>query len=195
MKKTAIRIVVLLILQSLWLETSQAADPGGAKFNEELSKQEQIYQSRGEKVPEGYITGRSLLSYTLILSSEFDRALAILEPKDRWLDIGAGAGRAVLDYYSSRYDLMHLEGWERRSTKARAVAISIEDRRTPPVAGKRRNPRRRQNTIFVWPTPAGVFVRGTGTISGHYRRIGWFLVIARPYSVYGEGPGCFGSER
>ena len=131
MKKTAIRIVVLLILQSLWLETSQAADPGGAKFNEELSKQEQIYQSRGEKVPEGYITGRSLLSYTLILSSEFDRALAILEPKDRWLDIGAGAGRAVLDYYSSRYDLMHLEGWERRSTKARAVAISIEDRRTP----------------------------------------------------------------
>jgi len=131
LKKTAIRIVVLLLLQTLWLETSQSADPGSPQFGEEVLKQEQIYQSRGEQVPEGYVTGRSLLSYTLILSSEFDRALAYLGPNDRWLDIGAGTGRAVLDYYTSRYDLMHLEGWERRSTKARAVAISIEDRRTP----------------------------------------------------------------
>jgi len=131
MKITAIRIVVLLLLQTLWLETSQSAAPGSAQFGEEVQKQEQIYQSRGEQVPEGYVTGRSLLSYTLILSSEFDPALANLGPKDRWLDIGAGAGRAVLDYYSSKYDLMHLEGQERRGKKAHAVAISIEDRRTP----------------------------------------------------------------
>lgn len=131
MRKTAIPIIVLLVLQALWLETSRAGDPGRPEFNEEFAKQEEIYHSRGEQVPEGYVTGRSLLSYTLILSSEFDRALANLGSRDRWLDIGAGAGRAILDYYTSRYDLMHVEGRERRGKKASAVAISIEDRRTP----------------------------------------------------------------
>lgn len=131
MKNTAIRIVALLILQTLWLDASHSGDPGSAQFNEELSKQEMIYQSRGEQVPEGYVIGRSLVSYTLTLPSGFDRALASLGPKDRWLDIGAGAGRAILDYYTSRYDVMHPEGQERRGKKARAVAISIEDRRTP----------------------------------------------------------------
>jgi len=131
MKKTGMRIVVLLILQTLWLETSHSGDPGSPQFNEELSKQEAIYQSRGEQVPEGYVIDRSLLSYTFTLSSAFDRALANLGPKDRWLDIGAGTGRAILDYYTSRYDIMHLEGQERRGKKAQAVAISIEDRRTP----------------------------------------------------------------
>jgi len=131
MKKTGIGIVVLLILQPLWLEASHSGAPGGPQFNEELSKQEGIYHSRGVQVPEGYTIDRSLLSYTLNLSSEFDRALANLGPKDRWLDIGAGTGRAILDYYTTRYDVMHVEGRERRGNKAQAVAISIEDRRTP----------------------------------------------------------------
>ena len=131
MKNTAIGTVVLLILQALWLGASHSEALSTPKIDEELSKQEGIYQSRGEQVPEGYVTDRSLLSYTITLSSEFDRALANLGPKDRWLDIGAGTGRAILDYYTSRYDIMHLEGQERRGKKAQAVAISIEDRRTP----------------------------------------------------------------
>jgi hypothetical protein len=53
--------------------------------------------------------------------------LASLGPGDRWLDIGAGEGRAVLDYETSRYDAM-LQG--RGGRKAKAVALSIEDRRT-----------------------------------------------------------------
>lgn len=82
-------------------------------------------------MPEGYVIGRSLLSYKFILSSEFNRALADLGPKDRWLDIGAGEGRAILDYCTSKYDVMLSQGAERRGKKARAIAISIEDRRTP----------------------------------------------------------------
>ena len=54
---------------------------------------------------------------------------ATASPRDV-LDIGAGQGRAILDYYAPRFDAMHPEGRERRGTKARAVAISIEDRRT-----------------------------------------------------------------
>ena len=56
--------------------------------------------------------------------------MANLGAKDRWLDIGAGQGLAILDYFSPRYDAMHLQGLEQRGNKAQAIAISIEDRRT-----------------------------------------------------------------
>ena len=131
MKNNRIRIVALLILQTLWLETSHSADPGSPKFDMEVSRQESIYHSEGERVPEGYTVDRSLSVYADALCSGFDRSLANLTPEDRWLDIGAGKGQAILDYYAPSYDLTHLEGRERRGKKARAVAISIEDRRTP----------------------------------------------------------------
>ena len=131
LKHTGIRIVVLLVLHTLWLENSHSQVPGSPTIDQEVSKQEAIYQSQGEKIPEGYVVDRSLLAYASILSSEFDRTLANLGPTDRWLDIGAGEGRAILDYYTPRYDSMHLEGRERRGKKAQAVALSIEDRRTP----------------------------------------------------------------
>jgi hypothetical protein len=130
MKTTAIRLVVLLVLQLLWLEQSYAADRGNPRFNEELSKQEQLFRSRGEQRPEGYVIDRSLLSYIYTLSSAFDRSLANLGPKDRWLDIGAGRGQAILDYFAGRFDAMHADQYERHDGKAQAVAISIEDRRT-----------------------------------------------------------------
>lgn len=100
-------------------------------FKEEVLKQEKIYQTSGENIPSGYVIDRSLLAYTATLLSGFDRELAALRPGDRWLDVGAGRGQAVLDYYTSRYDAMNREGQERRGKKARAVAMSIEDRRTP----------------------------------------------------------------
>ena len=131
MTNIGIRIVVLLILQTLWLEPSHSQNPGSPKFYEEVSKQESILYSEGARVTEGYTIDRSLAVYTEGLSSEFDRALANLGPKDRWLDIGAGQGQAILDYYTPDYDLIHPEGQERRGEKAQAVAISIEDRRTP----------------------------------------------------------------
>ena len=131
MTNIGIRLVVLLILQTLWLETSHSGEPSSPKFNEEVSKQESILHGQGARVTEGYTIDRSLAVYTEGLPSEFDRVLANLGPKDRWLDIGAGQGQAILDYYAPGYDLMHLEGREQRGEKARAVAISIEDRRTP----------------------------------------------------------------
>ena len=130
MKDTGIRIVVVFVLQALWLGASHSEAPASPKINEELSKQEAIYRSTGEQVPEGYTVDRSLSVYAEGLSSDFDHALASLGPKDRWLDIGAGRGQAILDYYTADYDLTHPEGQERRGSKAQAVAMSIEDRRT-----------------------------------------------------------------
>lgn len=131
LKNTGIRILILLVSQTLWLAASHSESPGNPKLNEEFSKQETIYRSEGERVPQGYTIDRSLLDYTKALPSEFDRALAHLGPEGRWLDIGAGKAQAILDYYTSNYDLTHPEGREERGKKAQAVAISIEDRRTP----------------------------------------------------------------
>ena len=122
-------IVILLALPDLWPGIAHSASPGTAPLSE-VSKQDAIYLTRGENVPAGYVVDRSLLAYASFLPSGFDRALADLGPTDRWLDIGAGRGFAVLDYYTDRYDAMHAEGRERRGKKAQAVAISIEDRRT-----------------------------------------------------------------
>jgi hypothetical protein len=130
LRNAGLRIVVLLILQILWPGTSRAESPVSPKFSEEVSKQEDIYRSAGEQVPEGYTIDRSLVNYTEALSAEFDSSLANLGPNDRWLDIGAGMGQAILDYYAPSYDQSHFEGRERRGKKAQAVAISIEDRRT-----------------------------------------------------------------
>jgi hypothetical protein len=143
LKRIALRLVVLLVFQSLCLTAAHAqrgaspkpaADPKPAanpKITEQIKRQEAIYQGKGEQLLDGYVIDRSLLSYATTLSPEFDRSLASLGPNDRWLDIGAGMGLAILDYYTPRYDSMHPEGRERRGKKARAVAISIEDRRTP----------------------------------------------------------------
>ena len=128
MIKNSIRVFALLLLPALWPGTSGAADAGAAPFAAEIAKQENIYQSRGEKRPEGYVVDRSLLSYTHTLAAGFDRSLADLGATDRWLDIGAGQGQAVLDYFESR---MRRDGLEHAERKAKAVAISIEDRRLP----------------------------------------------------------------
>lgn len=78
-------------------------------------------------MPRGYVIDRSLLSYLFVLPAEFKQSLANLGAGDRWLDIGAGEGRAVLDYATGKYEVM-LQS--RSPTKARVVAMSIEDRRT-----------------------------------------------------------------
>src|SRR5215213_3408986 len=86
-------LAVLLILPAVCAVPSRAATPESPELQDELSKQTDIYRSRGEDVPEGYVIGRSLLSYTFALGEDFKSALAKLGPNDRWLDIGAGEGR------------------------------------------------------------------------------------------------------
>jgi SAM-dependent methyltransferase len=127
MKNSGIRIGVMLLLPALWLEVCHGADAANPMLDDELSRQEKIIRSRGDGVPAGYTVDRSLAIYSRILHLEFDRALENLDPAGRWLDIGAGQGQAILDYFSPGYD----QGRARRGKKARAVAMSIEDRRTP----------------------------------------------------------------
>jgi len=131
MKHTGRRVGVLFLLHALWAGASHAELTGGALPADEISRQSAIYQSRGDDVPKGYVIGRSLSSYLYVLPSGFTGSLAKLGPDDRWLDIGAGEGRAVMDYCTSKYDGTLLKGaGPRTGRKAQAVAMSIEDRRT-----------------------------------------------------------------
>ena len=125
-----LRITALLLLQILCSSLANADERSPALSAEEFAKQDAIYRSRGEDRPSGYVITRSLLSFSVTLPSDFARALAQLEEGDRWLDIGAGEGRAVLDYCSGTYDGTYYKGETKSGKKALAVAMSIEDRRT-----------------------------------------------------------------
>ena len=116
----------VLAVQLAASPAAHAANGVPGAFRDEFDRQDGIYSSKGSDVPEGYVIDRSLLSYTYILSSGFKHALGKLGATDRWLDIGAGQGRAVLDYCTSKYDAL----FQGEGPKAQAIAMSIEDRRT-----------------------------------------------------------------
>lgn len=107
-----------------------AQTPPAPSFSEAFKKQEGIYHDKAQEFVEGYVTDRNLADYVSALASGFDQSLTKLGPQDRWLDIGAGMGQAILDYYSAPYDATHIENGKPNSRKARAVAMSIEDRHT-----------------------------------------------------------------
>lgn len=123
LKPTATRLALLIVLHAIspgvgWVQQSAAP-----KIDEELAKQERVYHSPSGSVPSGYITSRALSDYVALLPAGFCDTLAGLGSADRWLDIGAGKGDAILDYYNRTK-------CRRPGVKARAVALSIEDRRT-----------------------------------------------------------------
>ena len=128
--KPRLYTAVLLLAPFVYPGMSPAQTPDTPKFKAEISRQESIYRSEGDRVPSGYTIDRTLENYADALPTGFDEALARLGPGDRWLDIGAGKGQAILDYFAPKYDLAHPDGRERRGKKARVVAMSIEDRRT-----------------------------------------------------------------
>lgn len=128
---TGIAMVAFLVWLFMSLVSAHADDPANIDLSEEIARQEEVYRSQGREIPRGYVLDRSLESYTYFLPDAFDPALASLGPQDRWLDIGAGHGLAVLDYYTPQYDKTHRAGRKRRGKKAQSVALSIEDRRTP----------------------------------------------------------------
>jgi SAM-dependent methyltransferase len=117
-------VVIVMALQSLgagWVQ-----EPVQPRIEEEFTKQEKIYRRRDAG---SYTANRGLTSYAQVLPTGFCDALGRLGGSDRWLDIGAGEGRAILDYYAPQGDAA-AEKCGGSGAKARAVAISIEDRRT-----------------------------------------------------------------
>ena len=105
-----------------------AQESSSPELTAEYVRQDEIYQR--QRVSRGYVIDRTLDGYVDMLPDEFDDVLAGLGPDDRWLDIGAGQGEAILDYYTPRFDKLYPGSRKQRGKKAKSVAISIEDRRT-----------------------------------------------------------------
>lgn len=129
-KAGAIRLTVVIVIGLLGVKAGWPQESPPPQLDEEITKQEKIYRSRDADVPGGYITNRGLSDYAGFLSSGFCDALSRLDTSGRWLDIGAGAGQAILDYYAPPDAAAPAEKCARPGGLASAVAISIEDRRT-----------------------------------------------------------------
>ena len=131
-KTAAARLAVLIVIvvQALGLGAVWPQEPTEPRLDKEFDKQEKIYRSQGGDVPRGYVTGRGLADYAELLPTGFCDALGRLGSSDRWLDIGAGDGQSILDYYAPEDAAAPAEKCARSGAKVRAVAMSIEDRRT-----------------------------------------------------------------
>jgi SAM-dependent methyltransferase len=122
--------VLIIIIQALGLRAGWSQEPVQPGLDEEIAKQEKIYDSGGADGRRSYTTNRGLSKYAEHLPSGFCDALGRLGSSDRWLDIGAGEGHAIMDYYAPEDATAPAEKCGRSGAKPRAVAISIEDRRT-----------------------------------------------------------------
>jgi hypothetical protein len=120
--------VLIIIIQLLGLKVGWSQEPVHPRIKKEFLEQEKIYRSRGADGRRVYTTNRGLSRYAELLPSGFCDALGRLGSSDQWLDIGAGQGEAILDYYLP--EDAAAERCRGSGPRARAVAISIEDRRT-----------------------------------------------------------------
>jgi hypothetical protein len=127
---TGLAFLIVIVLQAIALEVGWPQESAPLRTDEEFAKQEKIYRSQGADVPSGYVTNRGLSDYAELLPSGFCDALGSLGSSDQWLDIGAGDGQAILDYHTPADDAAPAGKCVRLSGRARAVAMSIEDRRT-----------------------------------------------------------------
>src|SRR5215475_5366506 len=123
-------LAVLIVVQAFGAGAGWTQEVPQPRTDEEIAKQEKIYRSRGADVPRGYVTGRTLSDYLGLLAAGFCDALGTLGSSDRWLDIGAGTGQAILDYSAPEYGSTPGKICTGADGKVRAVAMSIEDRRT-----------------------------------------------------------------
>ncbi len=131
--KTAVArlaVLIVIVLQVLGLGAGWPQEPAQPGIDEEMAKQEKIYRSRGADVPSGYVTNRALSDYADLLPTGFCEALGSLGRADRWLDVGAGDGQAILDYYAPVDGADAAGKCSRLGGRARSVAMSIEDRRS-----------------------------------------------------------------
>jgi hypothetical protein len=127
---TGLAVLIVIVPQALGLGVGWPQESAQPRMDEAIAKQEKIYRSRGANIPSGYVTNRALSDYVELLPSGFCDALGRLGSSDRWLDVGAGAGQAILDYYAPADDTAPAEKCAGYGGRARAVAMSIEDRRT-----------------------------------------------------------------
>ena len=125
--RIAARLALVTVIAVQSLAAAWVQEPVQPRIDEEFGKQEKIYHRHGKA---SYIANRGLSNYAEVLPKGFCDALGSLNGSDRWLDIGAGSGQAILDYYAPQDNSASRKTCSGTGGKVRAVALSIEDRRT-----------------------------------------------------------------
>jgi hypothetical protein len=123
---TAARLAAVIVMAAQLLGATSIQEPVQPRIDEQFEKQEKIYRRRGAG---SYTANRGLSRYADVLHIGFCDALGKLGGSDRWLDIGAGEGRAILDYYAGQADAAS-QKCGGKGPRVGVVAVSIEDRRT-----------------------------------------------------------------
>lgn len=121
---------LIVVMLGVRVPAVWSQDSAQSQIKEEFLEQEKIYHSRGAAGRRVYTTNRGLSKYAELLPSGFCDALGRLGGSDRWLDVGAGEGQAILDYHAPAEPSATDARCRGFGPRARAVAISIEDRRT-----------------------------------------------------------------
>ena len=81
----AVLFVILLQARAGWSQ-----EPAQPRLDEEFTKQEKIYRSRGADVPSGYVINRGLPNYAEVLPAGFCDALGRLAARtDGWISARA----------------------------------------------------------------------------------------------------------
>ena len=75
-------LLIAFVMQALGPGAGWAAQSAPPEIKEEIAKQEKIYNSRGDDVPSGYITGRALSDYADLLPADFCDALGKLGSRE-----------------------------------------------------------------------------------------------------------------
>jgi hypothetical protein len=76
-------VAILIVLRALGPGAGWPQAPAQPRLEEEITKQEKLYRSRGAEVPSDYVTGRALSDYAELLTSDFCDALSRLGSSDR----------------------------------------------------------------------------------------------------------------
>jgi len=129
---TRLAVLIVIVVQPIGPGAGWTQEPVQPRINEEFAKQEKIYRRRGADVPGSYVTNRGLSDYAEVLPTGFCDALGSLGSSDRWLDIGAGEGQAILDYYAPQDDAVPAEKCGGQQQAAR-----LGDDRIQYLSGKR----------------------------------------------------------
>src|SRR4026207_1824594 len=65
--RTCLAVLIVIVVQALGLRAGWPQEPAEPRSDEEIAKQQKIYQRRGADVPSGYITNRGLSDYAELL--------------------------------------------------------------------------------------------------------------------------------
>ena len=130
-QRAALHTIAAVVLHSVCIAVAHAEPVAAAAIEEQASRQARIYASRGANVPEGYVLDRSLLSVHSHSAERVQAHTREAHPAGPMARHRSGRGPRDPRLWHREVPIFVFEGLERGGEKARAVAISIEDRRTP----------------------------------------------------------------